>query len=96
LDVAQYDQALMNGRLTSKSILKQIITPSSKSTYGLGLYNDITNVYSVGVLGGWYTMHAYYPTDKTSIVVLLNERGNSINIKSIVSDIHQITESSHH
>ncbi|MBM7654988.1 serine hydrolase domain-containing protein [Neobacillus cucumis] len=96
LDVAQYDQALMNGRLTSKAILKQIITPSSKSTYGLGLYNDITNVYSVGVLGGWYTMHAYYPTDKTSIVVLLNERGNSINIKSIVSDIHQITVSSHH
>jgi CubicO group peptidase (beta-lactamase class C family) len=92
LDLAQYDQTLMNGRLTSQASLKQILTPSGKSTYGLGLYNDTTIVYSVGIIGGWYTMHAYYPANKTSIAVLLNERGNTINVKSVMSDIHQITE----
>jgi CubicO group peptidase (beta-lactamase class C family) len=94
LDLAQYDQALMNGRLTSRDSLKQILTPSGKSTYGLGLYNDKTLIYSVGVLGGWNTIHAYYPAEKTSIAVLLNERGNSINIKQVMSDIHQIVAGS--
>ncbi len=89
-DIAKYDQALMNGRLISKESLKDVLTPSPKSSYGLGLYNRGNVVFSIGGLGGWNSIHGYYK-DKTSIVVLLNERTNKTkNVEVIMSDIYQI------
>ena len=94
-DLTQYDQALMNGRLISKDSLKQVLTPSGKSTYGLGLYNRGNVIFSIGVLGGWYSMHAYYPEDKLSIVVLLNARSKTTNIELIMAGIYQIVKENH-
>ncbi|MDQ0197122.1 serine hydrolase domain-containing protein [Neobacillus ginsengisoli] len=91
-DLSQFDQALMNGKLVSKESLNQMLTPSTKSTYGLGLYNRGNFVFSVGVLGGWYTMHAYY-NDKTSIVILLNDRSKGThNIENITADIYHMVK----
>lgn len=91
LDLSQFDQALMNGKLVSTNSLEQILTPSGLSTYGLGLYkNKEGMIYSVGVLGGWYTIHAYYP-DKTSIVILLNVRTKT-NIELALTGIRQIVQ----
>jgi CubicO group peptidase (beta-lactamase class C family) len=88
-DLGQFDQALMNGKLISTDSLKQILTPSGLSTYGLGLYKNKEGMaYSVGVLGGWYSIHAYYP-DKTSIVILFNVRSKT-NIELALSGIRQI------
>jgi CubicO group peptidase (beta-lactamase class C family) len=90
-DLSQFDQALMEGKLVSDSSLQQILTPSGLSTYGLGLYKNKEGMaYSVGVLGGWYSIHAYYP-DKTSIVILLNVR-NKTNIELVLSGIRQIVQ----
>jgi CubicO group peptidase (beta-lactamase class C family) len=90
-DLSQFDQALMDGKLVSDSSLQQILTPSGLSTYGLGLYKNKEGMaYSVGVLGGWYSIHAYYP-DKTSIVILLNVR-NKTNIELVLSGIRQIVQ----
>ncbi len=91
-DLTQYDQVLMSGRLISHDSLKQVLTPSGKSTYGLGLYNKGNIIFSIGVLGGWYSMHAYYPEDKISIVVLLNARSKATNIEPIVDRIYQIVK----
>jgi CubicO group peptidase (beta-lactamase class C family) len=88
-DLSQYDQALMDGKLISKESLAQVLTPSQRSSYGLGLYNKDGKVFSIGVLGGWYSMHAYYP-DKTSIVVLLNARRKATNSEPILADRDQI------
>ncbi|MCQ6278280.1 serine hydrolase domain-containing protein [Bacillus sp. EB600] len=88
-DLSQYDQALMNGRLISKDSLKQVLTPSPHSSYGLGLYSNKSMVYSIGVLGGWYSMHAYYP-DKTSIVILLNARSKTTEIDLYTEEIYKI------
>jgi hypothetical protein len=69
-----------------------MLTPSAKSSYGLGLYNNGNAVYSIGVLGGWITMHSYY-NDKTSIVVFLNAREKAItHIDTISSDIYQMVK----
>lgn len=91
-DLSQFDQALMNGKLVSKESLNQMLTSSTKSTYGLGLYNRGNFVFSVGVLGGWYTMHAYY-NDNTSIVILLNNRSKGThNIENTTADIYQMVK----
>jgi CubicO group peptidase (beta-lactamase class C family) len=90
-DLGQFDQALMNGKLISTNSLNQILTPSGLSSYGLGLYKNKEGMaYSVGVLGGWYSIHAYYP-DKTSIVILLNVRSKT-NIELALSGIRQIVQ----
>ena len=79
-DLSQYDQALMDGRLISKNSLKQVLTPSTKILLRTWVFiTKMGMVYSIGVLGGWYSMHAYYP-DKTSIVLLLNARSKATNI----------------
>jgi CubicO group peptidase (beta-lactamase class C family) len=89
-DLTKYDKALMNGRLISKKSLKEVLTPSPRSSYGLGLYNKGNVVYSIGGLGGWNSIHGYYQ-DKTSIAILLNERSNKTkNVEIIMSDIYQI------
>lgn len=88
-DLSKFDQSLMKGKLISRNSLNQILTPSPRSSYGLGLYNKDGQAYSIGVLGGWITIHAYYP-DKTSIVVLLNARTKTTNIGSIRDAIRQI------
>lgn len=88
-DLSKFDQALMDGKLVSRESLSQMMTRSAKSLYGLGLYNNNKAVYSIGVLGGWYTMHSYY-NDKTSIVVLLNARDKETHIDKISIDIHQM------
>lgn len=90
-NMSLYDQALANGVLVSQQSLDQILTPSGKSKYGLGLYNDGEHFFSIGVLGGWYSMHAYYP-DKTSIVVLLNARNKKMNIELIMTDLYNIVK----
>lgn len=90
-NLSLYDQALANGRLVTKQSLTQILTPSGKSKYGLGLYNDGSHFFSIGVLGGWYTMHAYYP-DKTSIVILLNARNKKMNIELMMTDLYNIVK----
>jgi CubicO group peptidase (beta-lactamase class C family) len=91
-DLTKYDQALMNGRLISKESLKEVLTPSSKSSYGLGLYNKGNIIYSIGGLGGWYSMHAYYPGDQTYIAVLLNKRKTTTNIEQVTGDLYQIVK----
>jgi CubicO group peptidase (beta-lactamase class C family) len=89
-DLSKFDQALMSGKLISKDSLIQMTTPSSKSLYGLGLYNNGKFVYSRGVLGGFDTMHSYY-TDKTSIVVFLNTRDLVMkHIDEISGNIYQM------
>jgi CubicO group peptidase (beta-lactamase class C family) len=89
-DLSKFDQALMSGKLISKDSLIQMTTPSSKSSYGLGLYNNGKFVYSRGVLGGFDTMHSYY-TDNTSIVVFLNTRDLVMkHIDEISGNIYQI------
>ncbi|WP_284036501.1 serine hydrolase [Neobacillus sp. 114] len=92
-DLSQFDYALMGGRLVSQDSLKQVLTPSPHSKYGLGLYYDGDSAYSIGVLGGWYVMHTYY-NDKTSIVVCLNARNNSTDLANITNDIYNILKSS--
>lgn len=90
-DLSKFDQALMGGRLVSENSVKQILTPSTHSSYGLGLYNKEGRYFSIGVLGGWYAIHAYYP-DKTSIVILLNTRSKTTNIELILNGIRQIEQ----
>lgn len=92
-DLSQFDQALMDGKLVSKESLKQMLTPSQHCKYGLGLYNTETRAYSLGVLGGWYTMHAYY-YDKTSVVLFLNERHKGMEIDSYITDIYKMVKES--
>lgn len=93
-DMSQFDQALMDGKLVSDSSLQQILTPSGLSSYGLGLYKNKEGMaYSIGVLGGWYTIHAYYP-DKTSIVVFLNSRSKTFNIETVLGGIRGILQAS--
>jgi CubicO group peptidase (beta-lactamase class C family) len=89
-----FDQALMDGELVSKESLAQMMTPSTVSKYGLGMYNNGTAVYSIGVLGGWYSMHSYYYNDKTSVVLLLNEKRQGMVIDYYVNDIYQIVKES--
>ncbi|WHY84898.1 serine hydrolase domain-containing protein [Neobacillus novalis] len=93
-DMAQFDQALLNGELISKNSLVQMTTPSgTHSKYALGVYNDFDKNYyfSIGVLGGWYSMHAYYKDkDQTQIVILMNSRSKTTEIGNIMRDIYQM------
>lgn len=88
-DLSLFDVALMNGKLVSKDGLKQILTPSAKSKYGMGLYVTRDKVYSRGVLNGWEALHVYY-NDHTSIVILLNVRDKRINIHQVSKDIYDM------
>jgi teichoic acid D-alanine hydrolase len=90
-DLSKFDQALMDGKLISMDSVKEIITPSHLSTYGLGLYNKEGKVFSIGVLGGWYSFHAYYP-DKTSIVILLNARSKTTDIEQVLAGIRPLVQ----
>jgi hypothetical protein len=81
----------MDGKLISMDSVKEIITPSHLSTYGLGLYNKEGKVFSIGVLGGWYSLHAYYP-DKTSIVILLNARSKTTDIEQVLAGIRPLVQ----
>ncbi len=91
-DLTKYDHALMNGRLISKESLKEVLTSSPKSSYGLGLYNKGNIIFSIGGLGGWYSMHAYYPGDQTCMAVLLNKRNTTTNIEQVMGDLYQIVK----
>jgi CubicO group peptidase (beta-lactamase class C family) len=91
-DLAQFDHALLTGQLVSKNSLNQMITPSPKSLYGLGLYYDGVAATSHGVLGGWHTYHAYY-NDHTSVVVFLNQKNKETNIAQITDQIYQMVKS---
>jgi len=89
LDVSKFDQALMNGLLVTKDSLKKMLTPGTKSKYGLGLYIASNRVFSRGVLSGWEALHVYYQ-DKTSIAILLNVHDKKINIHQIAKDLYKI------
>lgn len=91
-DICRYDQALMSGKLISKSSLAEMLTPGSSSGYGLGLYNLGYAVYSRGVIGGWESLHVYYK-DKTSITILLNVRDKTLDIHQLSKDIFKILSS---
>lgn len=90
-DVARFDEALLNGRLLTDKSLQEMITPGSKSGYGLGLYISGNKVYSRGVLGGWESFHIYY-RDKTSIVILENIRDKGRNIKKTAEDLYSLVK----
>lgn len=93
-DLSLFDHALMSGKLVSQDSLTQMLSPGpTKSTYGIGLYNDGKLAYSIGVLGGWHTMHAYY-NDNTSIVVFLNKKDKATHIDHIIDKIYQIVKDS--
>ncbi|NRD76022.1 beta-lactamase family protein [Bacillus sp. BRMEA1] len=88
-DLSLFDQALMNGELVSLSSLKQMLTPGSKSKYGLGLYYNGIRAWSNGVLPGYYTTHSYF-NDKTSIVLFLNKKDPMTQLDQMVLRIHEI------
>lgn len=88
-DLRLYDQALMDGKLVTRNSLEQILTPRSRSFYGLGLYNNGNAFYSRGVLGGWDTVHFYFK-DHTSVVVLLNIRNKKSEIYKIPNDLYKL------
>lgn len=89
-DLCLFDEALMSGKLISNQSLKEMLTPSSKSSYGLGVYHSGDRIYSRGVVGGWESLHVYFK-DKTSVVLLLNVRDRERNIKKVATDIYRIT-----
>jgi CubicO group peptidase (beta-lactamase class C family) len=89
LDVTKFDRALMSGKLVTKDSVKKMLTPGSKSKYGLGLYISNNHVFSRGVLSGWESLHAYYQ-DKTSLAILLNVHDKKINIHEIAEDLYKI------
>jgi CubicO group peptidase (beta-lactamase class C family) len=93
-NLSLFDQSLMDGELVSKESLTKMMTPSPVSKYGLGLYNNGTEVYSLGVLGGWYTMHSYYYQDNTSVVLFLNQRIKGMEIDNYITDIYQMVKES--
>jgi CubicO group peptidase (beta-lactamase class C family) len=86
-DLYLFDKALMRGKLISKNSLKQMLTPSSKSEYGKGLYINDNCVYSRGVLSGWEGLHVYF-NNEMIIVILLNVRDKRINIHKLSRDIY--------
>ncbi|MFJ5715551.1 serine hydrolase domain-containing protein [Neobacillus sp. NPDC093127] len=97
-DMAHFDQALLNGELISKNSLLEMTTPSgTHAKYALGIYNDFDKNYyfSIGVLGGWYSMHAYYKDkEHTQIVILMNSRTKTTEIGNIMKDIYQMVMAS--
>jgi teichoic acid D-alanine hydrolase len=88
-DLSLFDQSLLNGNLVSNKSLKEMVTPRSKSKYGLGFYNNGNVFLSRGVLGGFESIHALYK-DKTSIAILLNVRDKTINIHKTLREIHKL------
>ncbi|MDN3018494.1 serine hydrolase [Paenibacillus sp. BSR1-1] len=90
-DMSLFDRALLNGKLVSKSSVEQMLTPGYNRKYGLGLYYNKSAAYSLGVVGGWYTMHAYF-NDQTSVVVFLNEKDKITQIDSVVFQIYQMVK----
>jgi teichoic acid D-alanine hydrolase len=93
-DIAKFDKALMNGQLVSKDSLKQMLTPSSKSKYGLGLYIISDRAWSNGFMFGWVSTHSYFK-DNTQIVVLTNVKNKNINVDKITSDIYELVKKSY-
>jgi CubicO group peptidase (beta-lactamase class C family) len=91
-DLYKFDEALMTGKLVNGKSLKQILTPGSKSNYGMGLYITNDSVYSRGVLNGWESLHVFYQ-DGISIVILLNVRDKNINIHQLAKGIYTIVHS---
>ncbi|MDP4169907.1 MAG: serine hydrolase domain-containing protein [Bacillota bacterium] len=91
-DLSLYDQTLMKGDLVSMKSLEEIEKPLSSSHYGLGLYNNGSVISSRGVLGGWESLHLYFK-DKTSIVLLLNERHKKSDIYKISDEILHLVRS---
>ena len=87
-DLYLFDRALMSGRLVSKNSLKQMLTPGSKSKYGMGLYINDNGAYSRGVLSGWETLHVYFHNEMI-IVILLNVRDKGTNIHKLSRDIYE-------
>lgn len=92
-DLSLFDHALLTGQLLTKESINQMLTPRSRSKYGLGLYYNGTAAYSLGVLGGFRTMHAYF-NDNTSVVVFLNQIDNGVHIDNIVFHLYQIVKNS--
>ncbi|HEY2420095.1 MAG TPA: serine hydrolase domain-containing protein [Neobacillus sp.] len=88
-DLTQFDEALMSGKLVTKESLEKMLTPGSKSKYGLGLYILGNRVYSRGVLSGWESLHVYFK-DKTSMAILLNVRDKKTNIHQLAEDLYKI------
>jgi CubicO group peptidase (beta-lactamase class C family) len=93
LDLCLFDQALMAGKLITTQSVEKMLTPGSKSSYGLGVYNKGDRFYSRGVLSGWESIHAYYQ-DKTAVAILLNVRDKKMDIHQIASDLYQLTANS--
>lgn len=90
-DLAKFDKALMNGQLVSKNSVKQMLTPSSRYNYGLGLYINSEKVWSNGILDGWLSRHSYFK-DKTQIVVLLNVKNKNTKFDRITSDLYKLVK----
>lgn len=91
-DISLFDDALMSGKLVSKHSLKQMLTPSTKSPYGLGLYHTDHTIYSRGVLKGWETLHVFYQQNQTNIVILLNVHDKRVNIHQLAAHLYKMID----
>lgn len=74
-DLVKFNQALVDGKLISKTSLDQMQTPgSSESSYGFGMYLGEKTKYSHGVLGGYHSLILISKDGNDGVVVMANEK----------------------
>ena len=92
-DLLRWEQRLFGGRLLSPASLKKMTTPF-KDDYAFGLVvrsvNGRQEIQHGGSIEGFNTLLAYYPDDKTTVVVLANLNGSAPN--DIASDLYKLAE----
>src|SRR5215472_4500135 len=92
-DLLRWEQRLFGGTLLSPASLKKMTTPF-KDDYAFGLVvrsvNGRQEIQHGGGIEGFNTLLAYYPDDKTTVVVLANLNGSAPN--DIASDLYKLAE----
>lgn len=70
VDLFKWNEALISGKIVSKKSYKQMIDTDS---YGYGLNNQNGEIFHAGSTTGFNSYLSYYPKDKVTVIVLVNQ-----------------------
>lgn len=89
VDLYKWNEALISGKVVSKKSYKKMIDTES---YGYGLNNQNGEIFHSGVTGVFNSYLAYYPKEKVTVVVLVNQGVAAKNAAIISRKLHSIVE----
>lgn len=87
-DMYKFDHALMTDRLISKHARKEMLTPGSSSTYGMGFYCNPGSYSNHGIVSGYNVANSFSSSGQTYVVLMANVQNNIHSFGQVTSKIY--------